>query len=74
MFAHFYEYHRNCEKKKKNESLYDFGGRCQEFRDISMDFEPYLKVHTLISVRHKSTKLLNVIFHVMVSNYRLVKI
>ena len=48
-------------------------------RDISMDFEPCLKVHTLISVQHKSIKLgqmihLNVIFHLLGSNYRLVKI
>ena len=52
MFAHFYEYHRIC---LKNESLYDFGEQWQEIKDISMDFEPCLKVHTMISVKHKST-------------------
>lgn len=41
--------------------------------------EPCLKVHSLTSVRHKSIKLsqmisLNVIFHVVVSIYRLVEI
>ena len=78
-FVHFYDYHKNC---KKHESLYDFGGCCQElnFMIICMDFEPCLKVNTLISVRqHKSTKHgqmnhLNMIFHAVVSNYRLVKI
>ena len=63
---------------KKNESLYDFGGRCQEFKNICMDFEPCLKVHSLISLEHKGTKLgqminLNASFHELVSNYRLVK-
>ena len=54
-------------------SLYGFGGRCREIRDICMDFEPCLKVHSLISVQHKSIKLdqmihLNLIFDVVVSN------
>ena len=44
----------NCKKKRE---LFDSGGRCQEFKDICMDFEPCLKVHTLISVQHKSIKL-----------------
>ena len=35
-------------------SLYDFGGRCVKIRDVCMDFEPYLKVHNLISVHLKS--------------------
>ena len=44
-----------------------------------MDFEPYFKVHDLVSVHPKSIVLgqmanLNVIFYVMVSVYRLVKI
>ena len=53
MFAHFYEYYRNL---KKILELHDLGGRrrCQEIRDICMDFEPCLKVHNLISVQHKS--------------------
>ena len=50
-----------------------------EFKDICMDFEPCLKVHPLISVQHKCTGLgqmtqyLNMTYHVVVSNYRLVK-
>ena len=44
-----------------------------------MDFEPYFKVHNLASVHPKSLILgqmtnLNMIFHVVVSVYRLVKI
>ena len=44
-----------------------------------MDFEPYFKVHNLVNVYPKNTKLgqmtnLNMIFYVMVSDYRLVKI
>ena len=44
-----------------------------------MDFEPYFKVHNLVNVHHKSIELvqitnLNMIFYVMGSDYRLVKI
>ena len=44
-----------------------------------MDFEPYFKVHNLVSFHPKNMKLsqmtnLNMIFHVVVSDYRLVKI
>ena len=44
-----------------------------------MDFEPYFKVHNLVSIHPKSIILgqmtnLNMIFHVVVSVYRLVKI
>ena len=51
------------------------GGRCLKIRDVCMDFEPYFKV----SVYPKNIKLsqitnLNIIFYVMVSDYRLVKI
>ena len=64
---------------KKFNSLYDFEGRCLKIRDICMDFEPYFKVHNLVSVHPKNIILgqktnLNMIFHVMVSVYRLVKI
>ena len=60
-------------------SLYDFGGRCVKIKDICMDFEPYFKVHNLVSVHPKSVILgqmtnLNVAFHMVVSIYRLVKI
>ena len=48
-------------------------------RLICMDFEPYFKVHNLVTVYPKSIRLnqitnLNTIFHVVVSVYRLVKI
>ena len=44
-----------------------------------MDFEPYFKVHNLVSVHLKSIILgqmtnLDMVFHVVVSVYRLVKI
>ena len=56
-----------------------FGGRFLKIRDVCMDFDPYLKVHNLDSVHPKSIILgqitnLNMIVHVMVSVYRLVKI
>ena len=64
---------------KRNESLDDFGGSWREIRDIFKDVELCLKIHSLISVQHKSIKLrqtiqLYVVLHVVVSNYRLVKI
>ena len=52
---------------KKNSSLYGFGGRFVKIREVCMDFEPYFKVHNL-------TWSLNMIFHVVVSVHRLVKI
>ena len=49
--------------------------------DFCMDFEPYFKVHSLISVHPKSIILgqmtniiFNMIFHVVVSVYRFIKI
>ena len=77
MFAQFKEYHVN--HKKNFKSLYDFGGRCPKIRDVCMDFEPYFKVHNLASVHPKSLihgqmTNINMIFHVVVSVYRLVKI
>ena len=64
---------------KKFKSLYDFRGHCLKIRDVCMDFEPYFKVHNLVSVHPKSIILgqvtnLNMIFHVVVSVYRLVKL
>ena len=47
-----------------------------------MDFEPYFKIHNLVNVHPKNIKLglmtnpganLNMIFYVVVSDYRLVK-
>ena len=55
----------------------DFGGRCLKIRDVCMDFEPYFKVHNLVSIHPKGIILgqmnnLNMIFRVVVSVYRLV--
>ena len=54
-------------------------GRFVKIRDVCVDFEPYFKVHNLVSVNPKSIILsqmtnLNTIFHVVVSVYRLVEI
>ena len=64
---------------KNSKSLYGFGGRFLKIRDVCMDFEPYFKDHNLVSVHPKSIILgqitnLNMIFHVVLSVYRLVKI
>ena len=64
---------------KNFKSLYGFGGRFLKIRDVCMDFEPYFKVHNLVSVHPQSIILgqmtnLNMIFHVVMSVYRLVKI
>ena len=50
-----------------------------KIRDLFMDFEPYFKIHSLVSVHPKSIILdqmtnLNMIFYVMLSVYRFVKI
>ena len=64
---------------KNCKSLYSFGGRYLNIRDVCMDFEPCFEVHNLVSVHPKSVKLgqitsLNAIFYVLVSVYRFVKI
>ena len=64
---------------KTFKGLYGFGGRCLKIRDVCMDFEPYCKVHNLVSVYPKSIILgqmtiLNMIFYVVMSDYLLVKI
>ena len=64
---------------KKFKSLYGFGGRCLNAREVCMDFEPCFKVHNLVSVYPKGMKPvqmtnLDVVFHVAVSVYRLVTI
>ena len=74
MFNQFKEYHGNHVK-----TLYDFGGRCLKIRDVCINFEPYFKVHNLVSIHPKSIIFgqmsnLNMIFHVMVSVCRFVKI
>ena len=58
---------------KNFKSLYGFGGRFLKIRDVCIDFEPYFKVNNLVSVHPKMTNL-NMIFHVVMSVYRLVKI
>ena len=60
-------------------NLYGFGGSFLKIRNAGMDFKPYFKVHNLVSVYPKSIILgqmtnLNMIFHVVLSVYRLVKI
>ena len=67
---------------KRFKSFYGCWGRCLNIRYVCMDLEPCFKVHTLVSVYPKSIKLgqitilktLNVIFHVVMSDYRLVKL
>ena len=64
---------------KNFKSLYGFGGRCLKIKDVCMDFQPYFKVHHLVSVHPKSIILglmtnLNMIFHVLVSVYWFLKI
>ena len=59
-----------------------FRGRCLKIRDVCTDFEPCFKILNLVSVHPKSIILgqmtnlcnLNMIFHVLVSHYRFVKI
>ena len=72
----FYSCHKTAKSFK---SLYGFGGRCLKIRDACMDFEPYIKVHNLVSVHPKiiifrQITNLNTIFHEAVSVYRFVKI
>ena len=55
------------------------GDAVSKLETFCMDFEPYLKVHSLVSAHSKSIILgqminLDMIFHVVVSVYRLVKI
>ena len=64
---------------KNFKSLYGFGERFLKIRDVCMDFEPYFKVHNLVSVHPKSIILgqmtnFDMIFHVVMSVYRLVEI
>ena len=39
---------------KNSKSLYGFGGRFLKTRDVCIIFEPYFKVHNLVSVHPKS--------------------
>ena len=72
----FYTCHKT---DKKFKSLFEFEERILKIIDVCMDFEPYFKVHNLVSVYPKSIILgqmtnLNMIFYVVVLVYRLVKI
>ena len=69
MFAYFKEYHGN--QKKFYEFIW-FLATLSKIRDVCMDFEPYFKVHNLVSVHPKSIIVgqmtnLNMIFYVVVS-------
>ena len=64
MFVHFKEY---LESHKNFKSSFDFGGCCLKIREVCVDFEPYFKVHNLLSVQSK-----NIL--VLVSVYQWVKI
>ena len=56
-----------------------FWGCHLKIRDVCMDLEPCFKVHNLVVIQLNSTKLgqmtnLKVVFHMMVSIYKLDKI
>ena len=75
MFAHFKDYHGTIKILR----IYVVLGDAVSKLDVCMDFEPYFKVHNLVNVHSKIIILdqmtnLNMIFYVMVSDYRLVKI
>ena len=64
----------------KNEQLfkhlYGLGGRHLKLRDICMDLKPCFKVHNLVVIQLKNTKLdqmtnFNVVFYMVVSIYKL---
>ena len=68
IFINFQVYHRN---EKHFESSYGLGGCHLKIRDICMDFEQCFKVHNLVVVQLKNTKLgqmtnLNMIFYMVV--------
>ena len=69
IFINFQVYHRN---EKNFESSYGLGGRHLKIRDVCMDLEPCFKVHNLVVIQLKNTKLgqmtnLNMIFYIVVS-------
>ena len=64
---------------KNFKCLYGFGRRCLQIRDVCMDFRLHFKVHNLVSIHSKNIILgqminIDIVFHLMVSVYRLVKI
>ena len=73
IFINFQVYPRN---EKNFESSYGLGGRHLKIRDVCMDLEPCFKVHNLVVIQLKNTKLgqmtnLNMIFYMVVSIYKL---
>ena len=69
IFINFHVYDRN---EKNFESSYGLGGRHLKIRDVCMDLEPCFKVHNLVVIQLKNTKLgqmtnLNMIFSMVVS-------
>ena len=73
IFINFQVYHRN---EKNLESSYGLGGRHLKIRDVCMDLEPCFKVHNLVVIQLKNTKVgqmtnLNMIFYMVVSIYKL---
>ena len=72
----FYSCHKT---DKKILRIYMVLGDAVKIRDVCVDFEPYFKVHNSVSVHPKSIIRsemtdLYMIFHAVVSVYRLVKI
>ena len=60
-------------------SLYGFGERSLKIRDVCTNFEPCFQVHNLVSVYPRNIIVgqminLDMIFHVVLSVYRLVKV
>ena len=73
IFINFQVYHRN---EKNFESSHGLGGSHLKIRDVFMDLEPCFKVHNLVVIQLKNTKLgqmtnLNMIFYMVVSIYKL---
>ena len=71
IFINFQVYHRN---EKNFESSYGLGGHHLKIRDVCMDLEPCFKVHNLVVIQLRNTKLgqmtnLNMIFYMVVSIY-----
>ena len=72
IFINFQVYHIN---EKNFESSYGLGGRHLKIRDVCMDLEPCFKVHNLVVIQLRNTKLgqmtnLNMIFYIVVSIYK----
>ena len=55
MLAPFEDYYRNHKKILRVYMV--LGGRCLKIRDVCLEFEPYFKVHNLVSGHYKNIKL-----------------